>query len=113
MLYRKIIQDSDDDESLGSDAATSVDPLQDEVPCIAASGNLNLFDNPEGKQIDWTIGHSNEGISVGANTSGPPSSRPPHMDFDQYLQSQPSFWGQQDLAPLFPPRRKIMNKEGR
>lgn len=114
MSYNRVIQDSDDNESVNSDTATSVDPLQDEEPSIAAEyRRLNPFIGRRGRENDYVIGGANGKVDVEADRAGPPpSSGPPHVDFDQYLQSQSSIWGEREVAALSPHQDTGVNEKG-
>jgi hypothetical protein len=100
MPYRKVIQDSDGEEGLDSDSATSVDPLQDEEPTVDAYNNLDPIFNRQRQEFKHMLGDFSVKNSIKADlVQLPSSSGPPHVDFDQYLQSQPPVWAEQEVWP--------------
>jgi len=110
MSYGRVIQDSDDDDSADSDSATSIDPLQDEEPSLATEcGSFNTFRNRQGRHVDYMAGNINTNDKGEADERClSSSSGPPQVDFDRYLQSQSSIWGEPKTDALSPQQQKTV-----
>jgi hypothetical protein len=87
MSFQRVIQDSDDEEDVCSDIATSIDPLQEQS---------SQEDPPEDGGHDVT---SNCGDGQGPYQTFDPNSDLPQVDFDRFLQSESSVIWDQGLSP--------------